>query len=200
MQHLKYAEQWAAQYPDARKYACPGLPARMPQVPWTHELGGAAPPADWGGGVDCVHFDCETNPATGRPFFNEVVFHHRASRSLFCADLFWNYPAGPLPNHFGETGTGSVHQCPKAPAGSATVLPAVPVPWGTSAWKFGMDRVYAPFYRAAMVGPERRARYRAAAARVLAWEVDAIVPCHGDVIRGADLCRRVLREHLLPGE
>ena len=53
-----------------------------------------------------------------------------------------------------------------------------------------------------MVGndAERRRRYRAAAARVLAWDIEIIVPCHGDVIRGADLCRRVLRKHLLPDE
>ena len=43
----------------------------------------------------------------------------------------------------------------------------------------------------------RRIKYEIAVNRVLAWEIEIIVPCHGDVIRGEELCRNVLTKHFL---
>ena len=43
----------------------------------------------------------------------------------------------------------------------------------------------------------RRIRIEIAVNRVLAWEIEIIVPCHGDVIRGEELCRNVLTKHFL---
>ena len=43
----------------------------------------------------------------------------------------------------------------------------------------------------------RRIRYEIAVNRILAWEIEIIVPCHGDVIRGEELCRNVLTKHFL---
>ena len=64
-------------------------------------------------------------------------------------------------------------------------------------WKFGMDRVYLPFYRRLMVGysGERRRRYKEMVERLFAWDVEVLVPCHGDVICGRELCRSVLKDH-----
>jgi len=184
-EHLKYTAQWADQYPEANMYACPGLPLRMPHVKFDHELPDV--PETFAESVALRWMDCEVNPFTGKPFFNEVVFFHKKSRSFLCADAFWNYPGQDRPNLSGEgEGTGRVHECPKmpTPASPDGRLPAIQVPTGSKAWKFGMDVIYAPFYRKFMVGDgERRRRYEAAVAEILSWDIEQIVPCHGDVIR-----------------
>ena len=109
-------------------------------------------------------FDCEANPFTGKPFFNETVFVHKPSRVLFVTDVFWNYPDGK------ET-----------------------LPLGTKAWKFGMDRVYLPFYRKAMVTDATR--FAAKRDALLGGDAfDAVLPCHGAFVAsgGAEL----IAEHL----
>ena len=91
------------------------------------------------------------NPFTRKPFFNEVAFFHVPSKTMFCSDVWWNYPEGPCPNFAAATSkglrnevsglvlTGGVHECSKVPV-QASALPPVPVPGGTKLWKFGMDR------------------------------------------------------------
>lgn len=198
-EHLKYAEQWAGLYPNAIKCSCPGLPQRMPTVNWDLELGKGEKNLD---GVDTCFFDCEINPFTSEPFFNEVVFFHEKSKSLFMADTFWNYPSGPLPNYFDpDQGTGTVHICSKMPTGckEGDTLPSVEVPFGTSLWKFGMDKIYLPFYKNFMVGSrgQRREKYEKAVRKLLSWEPEVIIPCHGDVIKGKEKCKAILIRHFL---
>ncbi len=205
-EHLKYAEQWAEVYPEANLYGCLGLQQRMPQLRFAAELDGK-PVAAWEASMEYVVMDCEANPFTGKPFFNEAVLFHSPSRSLICSDAWWNYPAGAAPNYDGEGGeaggvaTGGVHDCSKVPAAGLDAvrlaggkLPPVDVPMGTRAWKFGMDRVYLPFYQRLMVGASgpRRERYERRVAAIRAWQPETLVPCHGDVVRGRDLCRKVL--------
>ena len=193
-EHLKYIAQWATRYPEAQVWACPGLSSRMPEVAWTHEF--SSEPFNAPAGLEALWLDVEVNPFTGKPFFNEVIFYRAASKTLFVTDCWWNYPVGDRPNFDGITGTGSVHACPRTPVSSST-LPSVPVPRGTTMWKFGMDRVYLPFYRRLMVGysGERRRRYKEMVERLFAWDVEVLVPCHGDVICGRELCRSVLKDH-----
>mmetsp|Transcript_38477 Transcript_38477/g.77587 ORF Transcript_38477/g.77587 Transcript_38477/m.77587 type:complete len:210 (-) Transcript_38477:24-653(-) len=170
--------------------------------------------------VDCAWFDCEENPFTRTPFFNEVVFFHKPSKTLFCADTWWNYPESGTPNFSlhksplnskrgvgeaidggagKELKTGEVHQCSKVPV-PETVFPAVSVPLGTRLWKFGMDRVYLPFYKRFMVGGRsslRRVRYEERVQQILDWEPEVMVPCHGDVLRGKEQCRQEIERHFL---
>ena len=122
------------------------------------------------------------------------------------ADVFWNYPGGENPNYssdntVSENGTGTQHICSKAPTPLLLGgrLPAVQVPKGTMLWKFGMDKVYWPFYQRFMVGKanERREKYSEAVRKVLSWDIEVIIPCHGDVIKGKELCRKVLTEHFV---
>jgi len=195
-EHLKYIEQWSVKYPNAEIWACPELKTKMPHVKFTNEIDGRDDNTPEG--LERIWFDCEVNPFTGRPFFNEVVFFHKQSRALFVTDLMWNYPEGPLPNYFGVSGTGSVHACSKVPV-EASSLPAVEVPAGTRAWKAGMDRIYLPFFQSLMVGRKgpRRERYNQLVEKLLLLGIELIVPCHGDVIRGADLCADVVRRSLL---
>ena len=164
-EHVKWAAQWKAAYPSATLYGCPGMRAKKPGIPWDAEVGEGP---GWGGEVAHVAFEgCERNPFTGTPFFNEVVFFHAPTGVVFVTDLFWNYPDA------------------RTTAG---------VPAGTSLWKLGMDKVYLPFYRRAMVHDPTA--FRTAIEAVLAWPFDAMLPCHGTfVARGA---KSALRRHLLP--
>mmetsp|Transcript_15214 Transcript_15214/g.21211 ORF Transcript_15214/g.21211 Transcript_15214/m.21211 type:complete len:323 (+) Transcript_15214:108-1076(+) len=201
-EHLKYASQWHTQYPEAKMYACPGLPDRMPEVTWDCELGIDPTPPELEGTIDLVYFDCEINPFTRKPFFNEINLFHVKSKSIIMTDTFWNYPSSDVPNYASvmeQNGIDTLHECPKMPVEGAPVnkkLPSVVVPFGSKLWKFGMDQVYLPFYKKFMVGNgERRPKFNRAVQKVLNWDADMIVPCHGDVIRGKDLCQDVLKTH-----
>ena len=204
-EHLKYAQEWADMYPLADKIACPGLPQRLPDIPWSVEVGlsDARFSNEFRDTIEYVHFDCEVNPFTRKPFFNEVAWFHVRSKTVFMADVYWNYPRSAHPNHYAdEGGTSRIHQCPKMPVESAPasgLLPDVEVPTGTTLWKTGMDKIYLPFYKRFMVGKrgERRRKYEEAVATVLRWQPEVIVPCHGDVVRGKELCSQVLTDHFL---
>ena len=67
------------------------------------------------------------------------------------------------------------------------------VPFTTTLWKLGMDKLYLPFYLGAMICDKPGFD---AAARVLMeeWEWDALLPCHGRVLLegGKDAMRRHL--------
>ena len=200
-EHLKYANQWENVYPNAKKYGCPGLMQRLPDIPWSGELGIGNDPQEFSGSIETAFFDCEVNPFTNKAFFNEVVLFHIKSKSVIMTDTYWNYPSSPLPNFNGIEGTGSLHTCPKIHVSSdSTQLPDIKVPFGTRSWKFGMDEIFLPFYKNLMVGPsksERRKKYELVVNKILAWEPEVIVPCHGDVIRGKNLCKEVLEKHFL---
>eukprot|EP00752_Nemacystus_decipiens_P003871 g3561.t1 len=166
-EHVKYAKQWVEAYPDAKSYACPGLAERHPEVRFTREVGASLQDEnlpEWGGEIQACFMDTEKNPFTGKPFFNEVVFFHRPTKSLITADLYWNYPREG-------------------------------VPFGTKVWKFGMDKVYLPFFKRFMVTDE--AAFASKVNKILDWGVETIVPCHGRVVRSE--ASKALRETLLGG-
>ncbi len=175
--------------------ACPGLPSRMPNVRWAMELTNDVTPPLWPTEIEYIHFDCEVNPFTGRPFFNEVVFFHRPSKTVFMADVFWNYPSSRVPNYVTKLKTSSLDGLSRDISGGKGIAP-IDVPFGTRLWKFGMDRIYLPFYKRVMVG-SRRDVFVKRVETLLAWEPEIIIPCHGDVVLGRDLCRDVLERHLL---
>jgi hypothetical protein len=83
--HLSVGE-WMRAYPDAIFCACPGLERKRRDLGW-HRVLGDEPEREWRGELDQVFFGA-------RPFENEVVFFHRPSRTLVCADAVFN-----LANH-----------------------------------------------------------------------------------------------------
>jgi len=162
-EHVKWAAQWKRAYPSATLWGCPGMREKKPDIPWDDEVGrDDADPPEWLDEFKLAWFDSERNPFVGGAFFNEVVFAHGPSRTLFVTDLFWNYPGG------GD------------------------VPLGTRAWKFGMDVVYLPFYKRAMVDDANK--YEATVERVCAWDFEAMLPCHGSFVPSG--AKRVVRKHL----
>jgi hypothetical protein len=91
--HHLYAGAVAAAYPQARLWVAPGLARKRPDLVFVDVLGDEAP-AEWRGEVDQVFF-------RGRPFENEVVFLHRASRTLMMCDLAFNFgPRAAAPTRF----------------------------------------------------------------------------------------------------
>ena len=165
-EHQKFAPTWIIEYPDATSYACPGLREKKPDVGWQKSLsdllddnGGLSsttPPSEWGGVIDLCWVRDQV-PLTGAfgsiPFFNEVVFCHRPSKTLICTDLWWNYP--PTSGYSG----------PEVPAASRL-------------WKEGMDKIYRPVYNRFMRTETCAQSY----ATILGWDFEYIAPCHGEPI------------------
>ncbi|CAN0151858.1 unnamed protein product, partial [Discosporangium mesarthrocarpum] len=88
-----YAGQWVDAYPEARSYACPGLVERVPEVAFTASVGDRPgdddAPEEWGGEIKACFMDCEVNPFTGRPFFNEGAHHCGSVLELSTRDSLW---------------------------------------------------------------------------------------------------------------
>lgn len=81
--HHLHAGEVAEAYPEARLWVAPGLERKRPDLVFVAVLGDEAP-AEWKDEVDQVFF-------RGRPYENEVVFLHRASRTLILCDLAFNF-------------------------------------------------------------------------------------------------------------
>jgi hypothetical protein len=84
--HLSVGE-WMRAYPAAIACACPTLERKRRDLAW-HRVLGDEPEADWRGEIDQVFFGA-------RPLENEVVFFHRRSRTLICADAVFNLATHP---------------------------------------------------------------------------------------------------------
>jgi len=84
--HLSVGD-WMAAYPEAVFCACPGLERKRRDLRWTRVLCNEAEP-EWRGEIDQVLF-------SARSLENEVVFFHRRSRTLLCADAVFNLARHP---------------------------------------------------------------------------------------------------------
>lgn len=90
--HLSIAA-WREAYPDACVAISPGLPAKRKDLADLPLLSDDAP-AIWSS-------DLDQHVVQGMPAFEEVVFHHRASRTLIVTDLAFNVREEP--NWFART-------------------------------------------------------------------------------------------------
>jgi hypothetical protein len=200
-EHTKFAFSWYQNYRSAKFWGCPGLSERMPEIPWTGEIPFDYRPVSWTfqdtskattksipgiwdtNILQPLHINVELNPFTGRPFFNEVIFYHTPTKTLLTTDLFWNYPASGTPNsEFGHDDSWEL--APKVDG----------VPWTSKLWKFGMDKVYYPFFNNFMVTDKEE--YRRIAHHILnVWDVETVIPAHGDILRGKEFIRDVLTKH-----
>jgi hypothetical protein len=83
--HHLWAGEYAVAYPELALWVAPGLPEKRRDLAPAGVLGDEAPPG-WAGQIDQVFF-------RGFPLANEVVFLHRASRTLIATDLVFNIRA-----------------------------------------------------------------------------------------------------------
>jgi hypothetical protein len=84
--HHLHAKDWADVYRDALLCGCPGLDRKRPDLPWGHVLGDE-PDDRWADDLSQVWFSAR--------FEKEVVFFHRASKTLMCADALLNLSRHP---------------------------------------------------------------------------------------------------------
>ena len=84
--HSLFAAGYKPAYPDARLYGAPGLAERKPALGIDAVLGDESPPA-W-------RDEIEQHVFRGAAVLNEVVFFHRATRTLLLTDLAFNVPHG----------------------------------------------------------------------------------------------------------
>ena len=85
--HHLYVAEWRAAYPDALRCCCPGLEQKRPDVHW-HRVLGDVPEPEWRAELDQVFFGA-------RSLENEVVFFHRATRTIVLADAVFNLGTHP---------------------------------------------------------------------------------------------------------
>lgn len=82
--HHLYVGEWARAYPKALVGAAPGLEAKRKDVAWTNVLGDEPISSEF----DQVH-------VSSRTMEHEVVFHHRASKTIVSSDLIFNLTTHP---------------------------------------------------------------------------------------------------------
>ncbi len=88
--HHLFIGEWMAAFPQARAYAAPGLPEKRKDLSF-HAVLSEQVPAEWAGQINVL-------PWQGAPMLGEVVFFHRASRTLVLTDSAHNVgpDAAPL--------------------------------------------------------------------------------------------------------
>lgn len=211
-EHVKFASMWGQAFPEANMWACPGMIEREPGR-WTGEIPYSARPVSYPGSshpmpvegmwdwneIQPLHFDVEVNPFTNKPFFNEVVFYHTPSKTLLMTDTYWNYPKN-------DGITNSNYQDLKEFQGNDygpwELAPAVEnIPIGSQLWKQGMDKLFRPFYLNFMIKNDKRDEFIKIASFICGegndscWDIETIIPAHGDIVRGATLTKSVLKNH-----
>ena len=197
-EHLKFVSEWYLAYPNAEFWGCPGLMERRQDIRWAGEIPAGYRPQGWKKNdekgtepdnfwdtetIECMHIDVEKNPFTGKPFFQEVVYYHKPTKTLMVTDLWWNYPKDRVPNkQYGRDDTWEL----------APLVDDIPL--GSRAWGFGMDKIYHPFYDNFMV--TNKQTYKDIAEHITyKWDIETIVPAHGDLVRGKEFCTKILKEH-----
>jgi len=205
-EHLKFASQWAREYPDAKMWACPGLPERMPEISWAGEIPSGIRPSSWKRDnskvlvnkvevsycwdldeIQPLHIDVEVNPATGKAFFNEVVFYHKPSQTLITTDFFWNYPQPDgIPNS----------NIPNSPVYDWELAPKLDsIPIKSRIFFFAMNRLYLPIYKNVMI--QDKSKFQELIQFIINdWEATTLIPAHGDLIRGRSVIQDALRKQL----
>ena len=91
--HYSYIADWQRLFPDAASWAAPGVRERARShgtaARFDHDLTAEAP-EEWAGEID-------QTIAAGSDVHREVVFFHRASRTLILVDLIENFEPAKLP-------------------------------------------------------------------------------------------------------
>ena len=236
-EHVKYAKMWNDIYPNAFMIACPGLTEREPNVNWKNEIPYGYRPLSFYNDnsigssssstshndmegmwdydiIQPLHIDMELNPFTNKPFFNEVVFYHKPSKTLLTTDTYWNYPKSDgvtNSNYYDYTKALDKREDDKKEKEDPFVsfnwelAPSVEkIPFGTRLWKIGMDKLFRPFYLGLMIRKDKKKEFKKVSSFISginykgkssSWDVETVIPAHGDIIRGSSFVRQVLKDH-----
>lgn len=86
--HYFFVSDYASAYPTARRFCAPGLQEKRRDLTFHGVLDADSAPPEWQGEIDQHLFG-------GARYVNEVVFCHRASRTLVLTDLAFNLVHAP---------------------------------------------------------------------------------------------------------
>jgi hypothetical protein len=142
--HHMFLRNSIREYPQARVFAAPGLREKLGDVRVDEVLSDKAP--------DLWAADLEQVFVGGAPSLNEIVFLHRASRTLLCLDLCFNLRA------------------------SASFVTRMFMRINGAYGSFGPSRIFRY-----VVMKDRRAM-RASLDRILAWDFDRVTVAHGEIL------------------
>ena len=142
--HHMFLAASAQAFPQARVFGAPGLREKLPGMRIDEPLGAQAPPL-WGTELDQLL-------VRGAPSMNEVVFLHRASRTLVCLDLCFNVRR------------------------SSSLFTRAFMRANGALGRFGPSRL---FRYTILKDP---AALRESVDRILDWDFDRVTVAHGDVL------------------
>lgn len=83
--HHLYLGEWSQAYPDARLYASPRLVPKRKDLAFYKTLSTDTPEPEWAGQIDQCLF------GSGNGWIDELVFFHRASRTVIFTDLVMDF-------------------------------------------------------------------------------------------------------------
>jgi hypothetical protein len=90
--HYLFLGEWQAAFPDATLWGTAATIAKCGDLRFSEALA-EDPPADWEGQIDQFYF-------TNSPFLDELIFFHRASRTVIIADLSQTFSEAFLKRHW----------------------------------------------------------------------------------------------------
>jgi hypothetical protein len=90
--HYLFLAAWQTAFPAARMWGTASTIAKRRELSFSGTLADEPPP-EWAGQIDQFHF-------TNSPFLDEMVFHHRASRTAIIADLSQPFSEAFLARHW----------------------------------------------------------------------------------------------------
>lgn len=184
-EHHIFVESWHKQWPNATIIAPETLPDyrdkqnyfKVPSSNW--HLFRKNDPASLS--VDPA-FDAEFDAEYVHAHANqEIVFHHRPSRTLIEADLLFNLPATEQMSRSGVSPTSGF-------------LTRLFVGLNNTAG----DAIWQRRFLWYAISSSDRKGYNASMAKIAKWDFDRIIPCHGDVIEtnGKGIFQKVMQWHL----
>lgn len=86
--HHLFLSEWIEEYPEAIKYSAPGLSRKRKDIKFDAELTESAE-NEWRTEIDQTIF-------SGSPAMEEVIFHHRLSKTIILTDLIENFNPNTL--------------------------------------------------------------------------------------------------------
>lgn len=146
-EHVKWARQWKEAYPDATLWGVPTMRGYLEEIPYDQELRADGEPPAEWGGA----IDMAYLDYETIPLTDTSFFHEVIFHHRSTRTLFCT--------------------------DSFWSYPSEGLPFGSRAWKWGMDELFKPFYTGPMVRDE--AKLRRVLDRVASWDPVGLLPCHG---------------------
>jgi hypothetical protein len=142
--HHLFVGDYVSAYPEAKRHGAPGLSEKRKDLIFDSTLSDDAHP-EWRDQIEQHLF-------RGAPVLNEVVFFHRATRTVLFTDLIFNIPAKDAPK--------------------VRIIN----------WLTGIAGHFGPHRRVRRRAITDRDAARESVGRILEWDFDRVIMSHGEVL------------------